>query len=82
MAIPHEHLYEVPIEELGLSDGAIRALKIADCTSIGDCIDFYRRGMTNLVSARPAFFVAMTEEVMQKVKEQGYWSYVEAEGNH
>jgi DNA-directed RNA polymerase alpha subunit len=39
----HDHLYEMPIEKLGLSVVAINALKRTGMTTIGDCIDYFLR---------------------------------------
>lgn len=74
---PHEHLYETPIEELELSDTAINALKKTGITNVGDCIDFYLRLPDVLISARPVFFRVIRGEVKEKMKEHGYWTFVE-----
>jgi hypothetical protein len=39
----HQHLYDVPVVILGLSDKAMRALENVGITSVGDCIDFFVR---------------------------------------
>lgn len=74
----HEHLYEVPIEQLGLSDEAIRVLKKRAVMTVGDCIDFYNRDRVKgaLILIMPPFGSVMRNDVEQKVKEQGYWKYV------
>ena len=70
-------MYKKPIEELGVSETAIKALKRAGMNSVGDCIDFYIRGVDVLIPARPPFFTVIAGEVKQKLIENGYWSYVE-----
>jgi hypothetical protein len=75
----YSHLYELSIENLGFSEIALDVLKETAMTSIGDCIDFYRRGIDALIPARPPFFSVMAGEVREKIKELGYWSYVEEE---
>jgi DNA-directed RNA polymerase subunit alpha len=72
----YKHLYEVPIEELGLSDEAINSLKRTGMTTIGDCIDFYNRIKDALIPMRPPFGSVMANEVAQKIKAYGYWIYV------
>ncbi len=76
---PHEHLYDVPIEQLELSVFAIKALKKTGMTTVGDCVDFYVRGADAMISACHDFFIATAREVQEKMKEHGYWSYVESE---
>lgn len=73
----YEHLYEISILDLELSDTAYKALIRTGMTSIGDCIDFYIRLNDVLISARPSFIKAMAVEVKQKVQDFGYWSFVE-----
>ena len=74
--IPHKHLYEVSVEVLDLSEIAARTLARTGITTVGDCIDFFNRGMDALASARSPAFRAM-QEVRQKLKQHGYWEYVD-----
>ena len=75
---PHEHLYDVPIEQLELSAIAITALKRTGITTVGDCVDFYQRGADAMITARHEFFTVTAGEVQEKMKAHGYWSYVES----
>jgi hypothetical protein len=70
------HLYEVSIEELGLSDEAIKTLKKRAVYTVGDCIDFYNRPNGAMIVMMPPFGSVMNNEVAQKIKAQGYWTYV------
>ena len=75
----HEHLYAIPIEDMGLSDVAIKTLKRTGITTVGDCVDYYLRSPDALIPARPPFYSIIEGEVKQKFKEYGYWSYVESD---
>ncbi|GAB5494063.1 MAG: hypothetical protein Phog2KO_42780 [Phototrophicaceae bacterium] len=75
--LSYQHLYEIPISDLELSDKAYRALKRTGMTSIGDCIDFYIRLPNVMISARPSFIQVIVTEVKQKVKDAEYWHFVE-----
>jgi hypothetical protein len=72
----YKNLYEVSIEELGLSDEAIRTLKRTGMTTIGDCIDFYNRPKGAMIVMMPPFGSVMNSEVVQKIQAHGYWIYV------
>jgi hypothetical protein len=72
----YKHLYEAPIEELGLSDEAIKTLKKRAVYTVGDCIDFYNRGKDAMITIIPPFGSVMANEVALKIKAQGYWIYV------
>ena len=73
----HGHLYEMPIEALGLSEVAIKALKRTGMTTVGDCIDHYHVSANAMISAPSSLFKAMDSEVAQQLKAHGYWSFVE-----
>ena len=73
----HDHFYEMPIEKLGLSDVAIKALKKRALMSVGDCIDFHSRGTDAFIVGIAPFFSIMYGEVEEKMKAHGYWSFVE-----
>jgi hypothetical protein len=47
----HEHLYDISIEALELSDRVIKALKKVSITSVGDCIEFF---IQDKINAYPA----------------------------
>lgn len=73
----HEHLYDVPIEDLDLSDIAVKALKRTAMTTVGDCIDFHQISANAMITVRWPLFQVMDGEVEQKMKAHGYWSFVE-----
>jgi hypothetical protein len=64
----YEHLYATPIEEMDLSEAAIKTLKKTGITTIGDCIDFYIRFQDALIPAHPPFFSITGGEVKQKMR--------------
>jgi hypothetical protein len=69
----------MPIEELGLSEVAINALKRTGMTTVGDCIDHYHVSANSMISAPSSLFKAMDDEVEEKLKAHGYWSFVESD---
>jgi hypothetical protein len=73
----YRHLYDVPIEDLGLSNEALETLKSVDLQSIGDCVWFFITAHRNTVSFRFDVGQAMTGEVIDKLIEYDYWAYVE-----
>ncbi|GAB4528912.1 MAG: hypothetical protein OHK0046_48310 [Anaerolineae bacterium] len=73
----HEHLYNVSLEALDLSETATNLLMRTGITSVGDCIDFFIRLQNALVPAKPPFFSLLQNEVIPRLKELGYWQYVD-----
>jgi hypothetical protein len=70
---PHEELYSVPIEVLGLPENAVRVLKRTGMTSIGDCMDALLRWGDAEIQVPPGWIAAMVDEVEPKMREMGYW---------
>lgn len=79
MAEDHSHLYEVRVEKLGLSVKALNAVKRTGITSIGDCVNFYHIAAFAMIEVAYPVMNIMYGEVKEKLKEHGYWSYVERE---
>jgi DNA-directed RNA polymerase alpha subunit len=76
----YHHLFEVPIEHLKLSVRGSSIIRRLGITTVGDCVDFYRRGMEGSASVaiRQQSVQIMYGEVQLKMKEYGYWSFIEA----
>ena len=72
----HDHLYKISIEELQLSELAIRTLARTGMMTIGDCVDLFNRGNDVLITARPPVFTILIDELKPKLKKEGYWKYV------
>ena len=73
----YEHLYNVPIEELALSESVTRVLGRVAITSIGDCIDVLQR-WGEPAGIPPDLAQAMVTEVKPKLEELGYWPLAES----
>ncbi|MEQ8675588.1 MAG: hypothetical protein RLP44_30715 [Aggregatilineales bacterium] len=73
----YDHLYDVPIETLDLSDEASKAVRRHGLENVGDCVDFYNRNSAP-GSVRGLFLHYMANEVMEKIKAHGYWQFVDA----
>jgi hypothetical protein len=69
----YDYLYEIPVEELGLSDKTIRIVKRTGITSVGDCVDFFERAGQAMETAPFDFFKEMRTVVETKLEEHGYW---------
>ena len=79
----YEHLYDVPIETLNLSDEAWKAVSRVGMTTVGDCIDHYQRYGNGAMICVPGLFMQIMEnEVMEKIKAHGYWQYVTSSLNN
>jgi hypothetical protein len=74
----YEALYEIPIQQLGLSAETAQLLKETGMTSVGNCVDFYHYFRFATVSVSSKVMEVMGKEVKEKLQEQGYWSYVES----
>jgi hypothetical protein len=68
----HSHLYDVPIEVLGLSETAIGYLKETGAMSVGDCIDYFLSIPNVMGEFRFGFRQIMHTEVKRKLVEHGY----------
>jgi hypothetical protein len=68
-------LYEMPIEDLSLSQTAINKVKRTGITTVGDCIDFFERIEQGVFGGiRPDdSFEALFDDVKPKLEAQGYW---------
>lgn len=70
----YEHLYEVPIDMLNLSNDAMGALKSVGITNVGECIrvlEAWRDG--NSTGGTRLLMRAMWQEIKPKLQELGYW---------
>ena len=66
-------LYETPVESLGLSEAAIKAVKRTGITTVGDCVDFFARLNGAMIDAPFGFFEVMETQVLPKLEEHGCW---------
>ncbi len=73
----YQALYEIPFEQLGLSENATRLLERVSISSVGDCIDYYFHRHYAMITAPPGYLNAMENEVKDKLQEHGYWSFYE-----
>ena len=71
-----QHLFDVPIERLSLSVRALNASRRTGMTSIGDVVIVYSRLMLDPMTVSYRLF-PFAEEFEQKLKEHGYWSFIE-----
>jgi hypothetical protein len=70
----YQALYNVPIETLGLSETAIKAIKRTGITTVGDCVDFFTLiGSGNTITTYSDLFGIMETEVKPKLEAHGYW---------
>ncbi|MEL7436194.1 MAG: hypothetical protein AAFN11_19785 [Chloroflexota bacterium] len=72
----HTHLYNLSIDILDLSDEAKRVCLRTAMTTVGDLVDFYRRGNDVLISARSSSVTLMAGEVKEKLITHGYGDYI------
>ena len=70
----HQPLYEKPIEELDLSVRVFNSLKRTGITSIGDVLDMLQRGSDAMLAIRN-FGEKSLDELIEKLKEKGYYSF-------
>ena len=74
-----EHLFNIPIETLGLSESAIKILGRVSVTSVGDWLDhFSRYGSGATIYTSYGFMQTMETEVLKKLVEHGYLTREEA----
>jgi hypothetical protein len=66
-------LYEISIEELGLSEATIKAAGRLGVTRIGDCIDFFARRGDATAPSDIEFLKAMLDHVLPQLEKHGYW---------
>ena len=75
-----DDLYNIPVEELGLSIKSINAIKRLGVTTVGDCLDHHIRvknGQTVTIHVYHDFTEAMHGEVEEQLKAHGYWIFYE-----
>jgi hypothetical protein len=68
----YEKLYDLPVEELGLSETTLQLVMQTGITSIGDCLDYFLRGHDGMITAPMGFIKTMEIEVKAKLKQAGY----------
>jgi hypothetical protein len=68
-----QNLYEVLIEELGLSEHTIEILHRIGVTYIGDCIDFFNRAGRATPPSNTEFIGEMYDAVLPELEKHGYW---------
>ncbi|GEM_PF-2694316 len=74
----YKHLYDVSIDDWGLSLEAYGSLKKMGIESIGDVVDLYINLNLGMISlATPPFFRVMKGEIKQRFIDEDYWRYVE-----
>jgi hypothetical protein len=71
-AYSSDEFYEIPLEELGLSEVAMEVIKRTGITTVGDCIDHFARGADVLITVSGDFINVMEYEVKPKLEERGY----------
>lgn len=70
-------LYNIPMAELGLSELAIRTIKKLGVTTVGDAIDYFVVAHSAMISTPAEFAAVMETQIMEKLKELGYWEFYE-----
>ncbi|MCB9456860.1 MAG: hypothetical protein H6671_12815 [Anaerolineaceae bacterium] len=66
------NLYEVPVRTLGISPKSIHLLKMVGAESVGDCLDFQRRGADALIQVPYGLLEAFESDVLPRLRENGY----------
>lgn len=74
-----DYLYNVPMEELGLSEGTVNLLKKTGMDSVGDCLLYFTWGNGAMIEFRLGVIETMETEVRQKLIEHGYLPPEDAE---
>lgn len=69
----HFKLYDIPIEQLDLSEPTLKAAVRAGITTVGDCIDFLSRD-TNAPMTIQGFTVPRLDELQRQLEAHGYLS--------
>jgi len=71
----YNELDNTPIEELELSDNAIRVLKRFHVLSVGDCVFLIQEWETNMPSSlpHPELLLVLMTDVKQRLRDFGYW---------
>ncbi len=68
-----QNLYEVLIEELGLSEHTIEILHSVGVTHIGDCINFFNNAGKATITVASEFIIEMYDVVLPQLEKHGYW---------
>ncbi len=71
-----EALYTIPLTHLGLRASTVERLRAADIDNVGNLVDSFIHLKYAMVSLRAGMLEIMPE-VREKLREHGYWSYVE-----
>lgn len=67
-------LFVAPIEKLGISSKSIQLLKSVGMESIGDCLDFHKRGADALIQVPYGLLHAFETDILPYLREHGYLS--------
>ena len=70
-------LYMIPLTQLELDANLIEYLQAAGVVSVGDLVDIACLLRYATVSMPSEMMAIMNGEVKEKLREQGYWAYVE-----
>ena len=65
-------LYDVSLERLGLSVDTIKLLESVGFSSVGDCLDFLRRGDSASIIVPYGLIDTMYTEVVDRLRGHGY----------
>ena len=71
----YEHLYDMPVEDLGLSQDAMNPLFRTGITSIGDVIDLWRRLQSPPMHGTIRGFAQHIDTIESKLIKLGYDKY-------
>jgi hypothetical protein len=69
-----QNFYDVPVDTLGISTNSIQLLKMVNIESVGDCLDFHRRGADALIQVPYGLLDAFETDVLPRLREHGYLS--------
>ena len=70
-------LYEISVDTLGISEKSIELLRTVGMESVGDCVDFYRRGSDATIQVPSGLLEAFEANVLPLLQEHGYLSDIE-----
>lgn len=71
-------LYHLPVTAIELSESAINRLGKSSIVTVGDCVDVFIVWQSGAMVSAPFELVEiMINEVAEKLKEFGYWGFVE-----
>ncbi len=67
-----DELYNISIETLEIPSEAIKLLKRVGMESIGDCLDFQKRGADAMIQVPYGLLDAFYAQVLPRLREHGY----------